>query len=432
MKKAKFLILLMLLVFLTCTKKDTLVTIGKDVYSTEEFSGLYKFAPTDDSLKRMAKVDEFISQKLCVREARDKGYLDDPIVKAAYETNSKDIITRGYWEAKVVDKIKVSETEIRDIYDQVVDQYHLAHIVFASDSLARFIGQELKKGVAFEALLKYSADTITLSKGGDIGSFSAISIPKEIVAVIKNLKAGGVTQPIKYGDYYQVLKIIEHKKLDQPKFDEVKAEIKTSLIRQKAMDEGDKFAQKLIDNARIEYNDKGLEALVKPDSLLKPDDLNQWVVKKYDTSFVYVKSVRSAVLYQYQMTQMTPKQLIDRVLVPDLLYDAAILVHAEKFPKVIKNLTNAKDALMYQKFYSDNVLEKAAVDSAAVKNYYYQHKTEYPDQAFDQAYSVIYAKLRDGKIDTLRTELFAGLRRKYQAEIKIDEPGLAKVLKEAK
>ena len=430
MKKLQFFVLLALMVFSTCAQKETLVAIGRDSYSVAEFKQLYQFAPTDDSTKRIEKVDEFINQKLCVREAREKGYLEDPVVKVAFETNTKDIVTRGYWEAKVIDKIKIPDSEIRSIYDQVIDQYRLAHIVFTSDSLAAFIGGELKKGVPFEGLLKYSLDT--LNKTGDIGSFSAIAIPKEILATIKNLKAGEVTQPVKFGDYYQVLKIIEHKKLDKPVFAEVKEEIKNSLIRQKSMEEGDKFAQKMIAEARIEYNDKGLEALVKPDSLLTPDDLNQWVVKKYDTSYVYVKNVRSAVLYQFQMTQMPPKQLIDRVLVPDLIYDAATRAHADKFPKVIKNLASALDALLYQKYYSDMVIEKAVVDSTAVKAYYDQHQTEYPSQTYAQVYSVIYANLRDEKTGALQKELYTGLRLKYEKEIKINEAGLAKVLKEAK
>jgi len=430
MKKLRFFALLSLLALAACAQKDVLVTIGRDSYTVKEFKDTYQFAPTDDSTKRMEKLDEFINQKLCVREARDKGYVDDPVVKAAYETNSKDIVTRGYWEAKVINKIKIPDSEIRGIYDQVIDQYKLAHIVFTSDSIAAFIGAELKKGVTFENLLKYSLDT--MNQTGDIGSFSAIAIPKEILATIKNLKAGDVTQPVKYGDYYQVLKVIEHTKLDKPAFAEVKEEIKNSLIRQKSMEEGDKFAQKLVEEARIEYNDKGLDALVKPDSLLTPEDLEQWVVKKYDTSFVYVKNVRSAVLYQFQMSQMPPRQLIDRVLVPDLIYEAATRAHADKFPDVKKNLASALDALIYQKFYSDMVIEKVGVDSMAVKSYYDQHKADYPNQTFDQAYSVIYANLRDAKTHFLQTELYAGLRKKYEKEIKINEPGLASVLKETK
>jgi hypothetical protein len=132
------------------------------------------------------------------------------------------------------------------------------------------------------------------------------------------------------------------------------------------------------------------------------------------------------------MTQMPPRQLIDRVLVPDLIYEAATRAHADKFPDVKKNLASALDALIYQKFYSDMVIEKVGVDSSAVKSYYDQHKVEYPNQTFDQVYSVIYANLRDAKTNSLQAELYAGLRKKYAKEIKINEPGLASVLKETK
>ncbi len=431
MKKALLLLIAASFTLVDCAQKNVLVTIGKDVYTVEEFKQLYQFSPTDDSTKRMVQVDEFVSQKLCILEARAKGYDSDPVVKAALETNNKAIISRGWWETEVIDRIKIPPAQIRKIYEQVINQYHLAHIAVVEESTALFIEEELRKGVKFEDLVKYSIDTSSAIRGGDLGMISGMQIPETIMDEIKRLKDGGVTKPIKLESFYEIIKLVKHKKLETPTFKEIEQNIHDELLRQKAMEEGEKFFNQIYEGANITYNDTGLAALVKPDSLLKPEDLKLWVVKKYDSQYVYVKDIREAVYYQSQISNLPPRQIIDRTLSEELVYDAAMRAHADRFPKVKKYLQDAQNQLMYQKFYSDMVLEKAGVvDSQKVVDYYRQHTDEFKDKKLEEVFSAIYARLRDEVIATLRTALFTELKKKYEAEIRFNERGLASLLRE--
>jgi len=415
--------------FLSCTfENQTLVTIDGEKYTVADFKATHQFLANEDSLQRVKKIDDFINQMLVIIEAKTKGYDQDPVVLIAYETHKKDIISRGYYEANVVNKIKISNAQLRKTYAKMVDQYHIAQIVIAEESLALFIEQELKKDVPFESLLHLSLDTIT--ENGDIGVFSAISLPPEIMEQFERISVGKTTGAIKFGEFYYLLKILDHSKADSPTFEEVHNEVESNLKREKIMEENEKFIKMLIDDAKIEYNDEGLEVLLKPDSLITEADLNMWVLKKYDSSFVYVKSIRDAVMYQYRQSFIQPQILIERVLIPDLVYEKALSLQFDKNIKIKRQLTNALGLLIYQKFYSDEVLEKVSVDSMEVVNYYNDHKDDLSEQKLNEVFSRIQVQLRDTRIGRMRKEIYEQLRGKY--EVVRNQSVIEKLFEEAK
>ncbi len=409
-------------------ESKTLVTIGDGKYSVADFTERVKFAPTEDSTQRAAKVEEFVNQMLVVAEAKAAGYEDDAVVKAAFEENRKEVIWRSYYTDVVLGKVKVNDSEVRELYRKIVDQYHLAQIVVAEESLANYVGSALKKGMPFESLLVHSLDTLT--ENGDIGTFSALSIPDEIMIPLKNLKQGDVTDVIEFGGYFMFFKVIDHTTAETPTYDEVKENIKSNLWQEKARAEGENYFNKIMERAKVEYNPEGLEILVKPESLITESDLDTWVVKKYDTSYVYVRSVIEAVRYLHRGSNVDPKYLIDQRLFSDLIYDDAIKNYYDRRTATKNKLNNTYTLLLYQKYYSDNVAEKAAVDSAEVVKYLAAHRDEFKDRDRSSSFSIVHGRLRQAKIDSLRAGLFAALRDKYNPVVDADV--VARLLKEEK
>ncbi|MEO0161542.1 MAG: peptidyl-prolyl cis-trans isomerase [candidate division WOR-3 bacterium] len=426
--KLRRIIFLMLGLFfiIRCAKDDTLVVIGREKFTLRDFNDFYQFTPADDSSHRTKIIEDFINQKMALIEAKAMGYAEDPVVRASMETNKRDVLIRAYYKAKVLDKIKVRESEVRKVYTQFINQYHLAEIVVKEDSIANQILTELKKGIPFESLLVYSLDTIT--PGGDIGFNSEFQIPPEVLKVLKRTRPGKVAGPIKLGDYIYFFKIVEVKKLSTPRYQDVKNNIRDNLLRQKAMDYGTQFIEHLLKQARVEYNQTGLDLLLKPESTLTEEELNTWVVKKYDTNLVRVKNIIKAVqIHLKKAPDLNPKFLIERELIPDLVYDLALREKAENNPVMKKELSKTFEALIYQKYYADNVTDKVKIDSQQVENYYQQHKNDYPDKKLKDVYTVIYAKLRDEAIAQLRDSLFTALRAKYQPVV--NQKNYARLLK---
>jgi inhibitor of KinA sporulation pathway (predicted exonuclease) len=426
-KKYIMLALTLILLRVGCAPESpTLVTVGNDNYTIADFKEVYQFAPADDSLKRMNMINEYVNYLLMVTEARARDYENDPVVITAFETNRKDVISRSFYQAEVLDKIKVKESDIRKVYNNFVQQYHLAQIVVAAESLGQHIEKELQNGVSFDSLLKFSLDTVSVN--GDIGKISAAALPPEILDQLRKTEIGGVTKPIQFGDYYYILKVLDYQVVDSPKYEDVRVNIEGNIMREKAMEKGSEFVQKIIDNANVEYNDEGLNLLLKPESLLTEADLNTWVVKKYDTAYVNVKTIIQAVQHQYQRSFIEPKQLIDRVLTPDLVYDEAIRRNFDKKPETEKKLQVALEQLLYQKLYSDEILEHATVDSMQVVKYYKENKKNYQGKKFSDVYLLVRNQLREQKIQSLRKSYFENLREKYKPVL--NDMAVAKLLKE--
>lgn len=407
-------------------ENQTLVSIDGESFTVADFNDRFQFAPTDDSLQRVEKIREFIDQMLMVHEGFKQGYEDDPVVQTAFEAHEKELVYRGYYEAKVVDRVKVSESEIRAMFNDVIDKYHLAQIVVDNDSLAQHIQTEVDKGVPFDALLAFTLDTLT--ENGDIGEFSVISLPPEILTALKKKKEGETTDMIQFGNYYYFLKIVKHYTADEPKFEDVKELISNNIKREKVGEEHEKFIENLFNEAMVEYNDAGLQALTKPDSLITEEDLDLWVVKKYDTSYVLVRTIRDAVMHQYKQSFIPPEQLIERVLVPDLIYDKALKEHYDKNRDLKRKLNSALATLVYQKVYNEMVHEQVTIDSMEVVDYFEKNKDAYQGKKLNEVYSVVRAHLRSEKIDALKKMTASQLREKYPP--KVNEAVLVKLLKE--
>ncbi|UCD05671.1 MAG: peptidyl-prolyl cis-trans isomerase [candidate division WOR-3 bacterium] len=429
MHHLKYMVVPLFLFVVGCSFEDqTLLSIGETKYSVADFNERYQFTAADDSVRRMNLIDEYVNQMLAVEEAKDQGYDSDPVVQAAFGTNERDVIWRSYYSDVILGKVKVTDGEVRDTYNKIVEQYHLAQIVVSEESLANYVSNELKKGASFEDMLTFSLDTMSVD--GDIGTFSIMSIPPEIMTSLKKVKEGGVTEPIQFGEYYMIFKVIDHSIAESPKFDEVKENIRNNLRQEKARAEGEKYFSKLMERARVEYNQEGLDILLKPESLITESDLNTWVVKKYDTAFVYVRSVIDAVRYLHTGSRVDPKYLIDQELIPDLIYDEAISKYHHKQKVTKRKLDNTYTMLLYQKYYSDNVTGKVTVDSAAVREYLKEHRDEFKDMDAKRAHSIVTVRLREGMVQNLRNDLFSMLREKYNPEV--NEAVLSRLLKEEK
>ena len=63
-----------IIIIIGCAKKEVLLTIGDEKYTVQDFKNRMSFAPTEDSLKRMQKVNDFINEMLVIHEARAQNY----------------------------------------------------------------------------------------------------------------------------------------------------------------------------------------------------------------------------------------------------------------------------------------------------------------------------------------------------------------------
>lgn len=109
-------------------------------------------------------------------------------------------------------------------------EYHLAHIQVATEAEAQTIAQALKTGQDFAELAKTkSQDQFTAAKAGDLGWVKAGIFP-DFDSQLTTLAVGETSQPIKVGNEYHIIKLLDRKAQTEVPIAEVKDQI-TAILR---------------------------------------------------------------------------------------------------------------------------------------------------------------------------------------------------------
>jgi peptidyl-prolyl cis-trans isomerase SurA len=200
---------------------QTLMTVGTQPVSLSEFKAMYYNNLSKDSLKNPKALDNylqlFIEFRLKVNAAMDARL--DTTLSFKQEMNE--------YRQKLVDpkmRDTVVENElIREAYERTKWDVKAEHILIKvapgaspEDTLAAYkkiikIRDKIIKGdTTFEAAAKkYSEDTYSKDKGGDLGYFTGLGMVYPFENVAYNSKPGEVSKPVHTQFGYHIIKVID-------------------------------------------------------------------------------------------------------------------------------------------------------------------------------------------------------------------------------
>lgn len=116
--------------------------------------------------------------------------------------------------------------------------------------------QQLQQGADFAALAKANSDAIlTAKKGGNMGWLMRSALPDALANVVFTLDKGQYTKPIKTKHGYHLMKVTGVKAKSIPSLDEMRADIKKDILKQKELSAVSHNSTKLGDMA---YEHSGL------------------------------------------------------------------------------------------------------------------------------------------------------------------------------
>ena len=216
------------------TVNGTPVTSG-DVAIAEDEVGA-ALAQIPEAQRRDRVLDYLIDLKLLAQQAAKEqldrsddfnkrmAYLHD---KALMETLMK----------REVDKA-VTDQAARAFYDEQVGkapretEVHARHILVETEDEAKRIAQELKNGADFAELAKKETkDPSGKTSGGDLGWFTKEQMVPEFADAAFKLNPGQISEPVKSGFGWHVIKLEEKREKAPPSFEEVKDRIRAFLER---------------------------------------------------------------------------------------------------------------------------------------------------------------------------------------------------------
>ena len=169
---------------------------------------------------------------------------------------------------QVENKVQITDEQIATYYEANKAQYvtksesQLAHIQVANEKEAQAIEQQLKSGTDFATLAKEkSLDKLSATKGGDLGWAKVGTFPTEFEKAANALQVGQVSQPVKMGNEYHIIKVLDRKPGTALPLEKVKENI-VNTLRQELV--GAEYSTVTRDMATSAYENAGsLEAVAK-------------------------------------------------------------------------------------------------------------------------------------------------------------------------
>jgi peptidyl-prolyl cis-trans isomerase C len=193
---------------------------------------------TDSPQLRDAVKKDLIAREVMMQEAVKQGFEKDATVKSQLEVARQTIIINALVRDYIT-KHKITDADIKAEYERYKAQagdkeYHVRHILAATEPEAKAIIAKLKGGAKFEELAKQSKDTGTAANGGDLDWATPSSFPKVFSDAFVGLQKGAVTEnPVQTPNGFHVIKLDDTRPTKLPALEEVKGQIEEALQQKK-------------------------------------------------------------------------------------------------------------------------------------------------------------------------------------------------------
>jgi peptidyl-prolyl cis-trans isomerase C len=208
--------------------------------------------PDSPQLRELIKKD-LIGREVMMQEAEKQGFGKDAAVKAQID-NARQAIIINAMIADYIKKNPIADADVKAEYDRFTAQagdkeYHVRHILMATEAEANDVIAKLKAGAKFEDLAKNSKDTGSAANGGDLDWASPSSFPPAFSAAFVALQKGGVTEkPVQTPNGFHVIKVDDIRPAKLPTLEEVKPQISEALAQKKLQ----AYQEELVKKAKVQ------------------------------------------------------------------------------------------------------------------------------------------------------------------------------------
>ena len=219
-----------------------------------------KFTVTSKALQSsQTQFNEYLTETLGSKSALDKTLKKDGITQADINAYVKTAsILQGYL-TKVVKVPTVTPSQVATFYYANISQfqnpaqYDLRHILVKTKAQAESILKQLQAGASFTALAqKYSTDTATASKGGDLGYAPLSNYVTQFADAAKLLTKVGQLSPVVHSQYgYHIIELLGIKKATTQPLSDVQSEIQSYLEQQNQQQAQQTYVDSLRSKAKI-------------------------------------------------------------------------------------------------------------------------------------------------------------------------------------
>ena len=220
--------------------------------------------------KRRVLVEYLVENQLFANAAQKDNLASGPDFDRRLAYWRQRALREAYFDKKV--KAKIGEAAAKALYDDKVkmikpeEEVEARHILVSKEEDAKELVTKIRDGADFAELAKqHSGDAGSKEKGGMLGYFGKGQMVPQFEQAAFALKPGDVSDPVKSQFGWHIIKVENRRQKPPPEFDAVKDQIMGSLIHKRAQ----KVAEELRKDAKIEYLDPKVKAMVEADEKRK-------------------------------------------------------------------------------------------------------------------------------------------------------------------
>jgi len=243
-----------------------LASFGEHIITLGEFNQLWEEVPEEYKLQldKSMVLDQMISEKLLIQEAKDMGLEEDKDILEQIKKMTEQILVQALIEKEILNKVDANEEEVLNYYEQNKDsftekeQVHLYNILLETEEEAQNVLEQLKAGADFSEIAIEKSTGPSAAQGGDLGYVSAGTIIPEIGEVVFALEVEELSGVVKSDFGFHILKITDKKPETVKAFEEVKEDIIQTLLPTKQKEAFDNLLEELKGKVEIEIDEEAL------------------------------------------------------------------------------------------------------------------------------------------------------------------------------
>ena len=244
-----------------------LASFGEQTITLGEFNQIWEEFPEDYKLQldKNMVLDQMISEKLLIQEAKNIGLEEDKYVLEQIKKIIEQILVQSLIEREILNKVKINDEEVLEYYEQNKDsftekeQVHLYNILLETEEEAQDVLERLKSGKDFSEIAIEKSTGPSAVQGGDLGYLSKGTIIPEIEDVVFALELEKLSEIIKTDFGFHILKITDKKPETVKTLEEVKEDIIEILLPIKQREAFENLLEELKGKTEIEINEEALQ-----------------------------------------------------------------------------------------------------------------------------------------------------------------------------
>jgi len=144
------------------------------------------------------------------------------------------------------------EVHARHILVQVPKSATPAQVEAAKKKALSIVAEARRPGMDFEALARARSEGPSAEDGGDLGFFRRGQMVPAFDRVVFALKEGEVSDPVRTDFGWHVIKVMERRPVDVPKYDALKDQLEEKLRREKTEKFVEQYVQELRQKAVVQ------------------------------------------------------------------------------------------------------------------------------------------------------------------------------------